>query len=558
MQKILILLVLIPIAGFADDQVVVISGGDDPGLNNYSQYLQTKTLYNYLLPKYPNHISVYFGSGNNETTKNPILDVHKIEIVNQIKTHIMLPGVINQNITATKTNVSSYFLNKRAQSLTSNDNLFIFVSDHGLPNMYMDNKIKPYSDNCINLWHYNGELINNFLNKDNFYHICFSKNELSTLLTDTIHPKHVIFEMSQCFSGGFHQMSVSTKNDYPTANGKICGFTSASPDHAASGCTANANGPSYQGYERSFTEWYTGIDIPTGQRIRLPAKNIYEAHHQALLEDMTQDIPLTTSDYYLWQWANVFENPAFKSRVSSFSADKIRDIYHNYEKYSAQVQNNDFLNFKNVVSADANQILKKYPNDKAFFSLSQADKKKYIDNQEKIIADHDQVFFSKMEGMMNIYQNVILPEWKKAVATHQVQLTEKQANIEKEFYLAISEKQLFNYPYQFEPIYAQYLSMTHNDPDVQNYALRREDIIENWASSHQLTAVKNGMDLFSRYFRGFNREIEQGQEQEKEKQLLKRIYIYNQILAAWVTLHAINDTQALKELSDLLECEHAD
>ncbi len=558
MRKILILLImLIPAISSADDQILIISGGDNPGLNNYSQYLQTKTLFDYLLPKYRNHISIYFGAGNNESTKNPMLDVHRIDIVNQKTIHTMLTGTMTQNITANKENVSSYFLGKQAQRLTPNDNLFIFVSDHGLPNEFMENKTKPYSNNCINLWHYNGEFINNFLDKENFYRICLSKNELTTLVTDTIHPKHIIFEMSQCFSGGFHQMSVSTKDNYPTANGKICGFTSAPPDHYASGCTANANGPTYQGYERYFTEWYTGMSIPSGQPIRPAAKSMYEAHQQALLEDMTVDIPLTTSDYYLWQWANAFENPVFKSRVANFSAEKIHEIYDHYAKYIPKMQNSDFVNFNNVVSDNTDQIIKKYPNNQAFFFLSQAEKKKYLDHQEKIIGEHDQIVMAKMEGMMNIYQNIILPVWKKAIENKQVHLTEKQLKIEKEFYLQISAKHLFNYPYQFEPLYAQYLSMTHNDPDVPTYFQQRDNIIKNWASSHQLTTIKNSMDLFSSYFQGFEQDMEKIREEEKEKQLLKRIYIYNQILAAWITLQTINDTPALNELSALLECEHA-
>lgn len=49
---------------FAQEQILIVSGGDNPGLNHYSQYLQTKTLYNYLLSRYKqNAVDLYFGSG---------------------------------------------------------------------------------------------------------------------------------------------------------------------------------------------------------------------------------------------------------------------------------------------------------------------------------------------------------------------------------------------------------------------------------------------------------------------------------------------------------------
>ncbi|HIG0326688.1 TPA: hypothetical protein ACX87D_000552 [Legionella pneumophila] len=46
-------------------------------------------------------------------------------------------------------------------------------------------------------------------------------------------------------------------------------------------------------------------------------------------------------------------------------------------------------------------------------------------------------------------------------------------------------------------------------------------------------------------------------EGEKKKQWLKRIFTYNQIIAAWVTLLAIHDEKALIDLEGLLKCQNA-
>jgi len=543
---------------FASDQILIVSGGDNPGLNNYSQYLQTKTLYDFLAQKNKNNIAIYFGAGNNQTTQKPILDVRKTETVNAVKMDNLLPGIITNNIAATKQNISSYFFSEKAQSLTAEDNLFLFVSDHGLPNLFMDDKqADPYSDNCIDLWHFNGELINNFLNKENFYQVCLFKNELSTLVTESIHPKHVIFEMSQCFSGGFHQLSVSLKDGYPVADGKICGFTSAPPDHYASGCTSEASGPTYQGYERYFTEWFTGISVPTGKALRPAAKSMLEAHQNALLEDMTVDVPLTTSDYYLLQWANLFEDKNFVSRLPNVPANKIQAIYKNYRSDISSVKSSDFIRFNHLVSLDAEKILKKYPKDKAFFTLSLQDQKTFIDQKEKNIQQQGKAFDTKTDGMMNIYRNVILPPWEAAVKNKLAPLTDKQYRIETNFYLPMIEKNLFNYPSQFKPLLAQYLSVNNNDKDIQDYARQRNDIIKKWAADNNLPSIKNAVDTFANYDNAFEKENDQYMENEKEKQLLKRIYTYNKIIAAWVTLQQINDKQALNDLANLWECQHS-
>ncbi len=543
--------------GFASDQIVVISGGDNPGLNNYSQYLQTKTLYDYLQQKNKDNLTLYFGAGNTDKTVNPLFDVHKTEDINHLKTDMMLPGRISNNIPATKEKVSHYFFDTKAQSLTGQGNLFVFVSDHGLPDEFLNDKqADPFSNNCIDLWHYNGTLINNFLDKDNFYSICLSKNELTTLL-NVVQPKHVVFEMSQCYSGGFHQMSVSTQNGYPTANGKICGFTSAPPDHYASGCTTDANGPTYQGYERSFTEWFTGVSIPTGKQIRPAAQSIFSAHQNALLEDLTVDIPLATSDYYLWQWANLIEDSNFISRVPNFSAEKVRDIYKNYQNHLSNMTNDDFKQFQKIVALDRDQIKKKYPNESSYFNLPLDQQKKYLDHLEKLIAEQGQTFQQQMDGMMNLYRNIIYPTWQQAVKNKQVPLTKKQYQMENDFYLPIMTNHLFNFPYQFNALYAQYLSMQKNDKDVVDYHQHRDDIMKKWATSKNLPGIYHAIDIFSAYMKNFQQISDAIADKEKEKQLLKRIYIYNKIIAAWVTLQTINDTQALKDLANLLECEHS-
>jgi len=62
-------------------------------------------------------------------------------------------------------------------------NLLLFVSDHGMPYAFLEDKdANSFGNNCIDLWHYKGEFVTNFTDSKNFYKACLSKNELTSLL----------------------------------------------------------------------------------------------------------------------------------------------------------------------------------------------------------------------------------------------------------------------------------------------------------------------------------------------------------------------------------------
>src|SRR5690606_29342261 len=101
------------------------------------------------------------------------------------------------------------------------------------------------------------------------------------------------------------------------------------PDATASGCTPDVDGPTYRGYERFFTEQLTGKDVVTGKELTTPPKaTVKEAHYAAALNDSTKDIPLSTSEYYLINWSDLFEEEGFKPR-SNVSQYKIKNLYYN-------------------------------------------------------------------------------------------------------------------------------------------------------------------------------------------------------------------------------------
>lgn len=555
-------LAFLSISSFAANQVMVLSGGDNPGFNHYSQYLQTKAMYDYVSQKYGiDNTVVYFGMGNTPNTKTPFPDVHQITVNNSgIKEDHMLPGIIANNQMASKENVLSYFFNSKVSNLTTKDNLLLFISDHGLPNIMANTSVDQFSNNCIDLWHFDKTLTNNFLNSDNLENVCLSKNTLEATL-EQIPAKHIIFEMSQCFSGGFQQMSVSWKNGYPSANPKICGFTASMPDHYASGCTADANGPGYRGYERSFTEWYTGKSIPTGKTLRSPATSIWAAHKQALLEDLTVDIPITTSDYYLLQWANAFNKPDFQSRVTAYKAQAIKNIFTNYNQYLGCQSSLDLRDFSMLIEKYDNEIIAKYPQDKAFFNLSLSKQAEYIHKQEIYIDEFSKSFENQAELANELYRNVILPTWSRAINEHSVAwLTTSDYQMENALYIPMMDPRnnllavTTNWSI-FNSLFLQYLALTNNDPRVIDYNKKRYLVIEKWATSKGLYQVARATKTFAIFLTNMENFFTQITVKEERKQLLKRSYLYHQIIASWATLLEINDKSALDELNGLIECQ---
>ncbi|HHQ9297547.1 TPA: hypothetical protein ACSWYI_001997 [Legionella pneumophila] len=557
-----ILIALHATSTYAGQQVLVLSGGDNPGLNHYTQYLQTKTLYEHLITRFnPETVSIYFGGGNTPTTQPSPFDVHKLintKDNQQNKEDVMFTGIIANNQQANKYNVDAFFLSSKIQQINPGDNLLLFVSDHGMPHGFLEDKnTNPYSNNCIDLWHYQKPFINNFTNAKNFSKACLSKNELSSLLA-LIPSQQVIFAMSQCYSGGFHQLSVTTQDGYPVVNTKICGFTSSTDDHYASGCTADANGATYQGYERSFTEWYTGHGVIDGKKIREPAKSMLIAHQNAIIEDMTVDIPLSTSDYYLLQWAKLFASKQFKSRTKHYDNNMIQSIYLNYKK-RLQSSNNDALyQFMHVARASEDKIVQLMPEAREFASLSLTKQKQKISSLEKQLEQEGKELQALWEGMMNLTLNVIMPSWEKAVNQSKSQpLNEKQQTFEKEFYQTIVKLNLYQHPYQFEMYYLQYLSEKQNDPDLVNYQKNRNAIIYQWARAHNNDPLANAIKNWEKLNKKQLSLTEHIAEEEKKKQWLKRIFTYNQIIASWVTLLTIHDEKALIDLEGLLKCQNA-
>ncbi len=126
---------LTAVPAYATNHVLVLSGGNDPSANHYSQFLQTRLLSEELKNILaPNEVSVMFGAGNNEVTPNIMADVNR-KVTEGTETYLKMEfGAIPGNVSATKSNVLAFLDSTDIARLSSSDTFFLFVSDHGMPN----------------------------------------------------------------------------------------------------------------------------------------------------------------------------------------------------------------------------------------------------------------------------------------------------------------------------------------------------------------------------------------------------------------------------------------
>lgn len=551
-------------SSFAADHFFVLSGGDSPNSNHYSQYLQTKTLADWLKNRFgKNQVDVLFGAGNSPENPKILPDVHaKFEREGEFL-HQVFYGVIAKNRPATREAVLKA-LHTAVQSTPKNDTFFFFVSDHGMPNPEADD----YENNCINLWSYTPD------DEDvEWQDMCLSRKELQPLLQRE--GGKTVFAMSQCYSGSFHRMSITRTDGYPTANPNICGFTSVPEDMMASGCTDDVQADRYQGYERYFTEMLTGRDVVTKKRIMdAPQPTVKRAHEAAVLRDMTLDIPLSTSDVYLEEWYYLFYEEDFHPRSDTFPAENIRSLAD--DVVSLRLSRDEIIRHAGALGAlarerlilldDAVTALAKH-NPKIAALLATGEESK-LEERIAMIDDEMDVLDKALAKLYRItrktYYRDLFKPWRKAVAKDEIKNlnAEERDDFEQKSF-SFFETELGTNP-DAEQILESYLirllsQITSENPrQAERFAAywrERMTRILDWARSRHEEKFAHSITKLTQW----NAEMENKNSAYDallaERSHILRILRARRQLAALIVLGTMNDEAAAKDVTGLAVCE---
>lgn len=303
----------------AGDAFVLLSGGGTPASNNYSQYLQARAVTAFLQARYPrDSVWIFFGVGNRDGQPPLLADVYRQtkDTGKNLLLDTWLPGSLPDNRPATKENVLRTLRTEILPRVRSGGTLYLFVGDHGA----LTAGKNPESN--ITLWG---------LRRDTAQARGWSParddsltvTDLRNALAAGLGSGRVVFVMTQCHSGGFHELGVPREVSPPSAWFSsapawlaptpkrlplAAGFTATDEASIAAGCDPAPDPDTWFGYERFLPEKLLGHDLLSpGSAGSPPASSFAAAHHAATLADHTIDKPRSTSDHYLERWANLIE-----------------------------------------------------------------------------------------------------------------------------------------------------------------------------------------------------------------------------------------------------------
>lgn len=539
------------------DEVLILSGGGSPRGNHYSQYLQTKTLTDGLRAVLPGtQVTVYFGAGN-AVGQSPVLaDVHRSMKTDKGSREVMVSGSILGNQAATRENVDAYFTSGQTSLMNPDETFFVIVSDHGMPFQKADGSFDlTYSNNCIDLWGFQADLANNTFSSGTPAERCFSKDQLKTKLHENVAAGRTVFAMSQCYSGGFHRMSVDLSGAVPTANPLVCGFTAITEDTTASGCTPDVDGPGYQGYERSFTEQLTGVDVVSGQRLRPARKSFIAAHRAAAIEDLAKDIPLATSDFFLWKWALTIGREDFVPRTAVVGAAEARQAVSAVKIGQRDVRDADYASKEAFFLRMQRRLTRMYPE----YTELTGDLAQHIQLEARL-ADQlakTEEFSSAAYDELSKNEAELLKQWGGYVRAGKSALSPIEAELETDFFAFYDGKYGPGAGGGFS-LYVMSLA-TITDPAkaaaLGEYKAMRVQYAIEWALGSRHPRLVN----LAKRLQAQNEETTNLDNYsvaiQKRHGHVRRLLIYRQVLGAWSALARMQDTSALTELKGLITCE---
>lgn len=240
------------------DYAVIISGGANTEINYERYWNDCSAIYRvlrniYLYPK--NHIYVLISDGTNTAIDRHLVNGH----YDSSPVDLDYDGVADTQYAATKANIQSVFTSL-GNTLTPNDNLFIFTTDHGGGSN---------GSSYLNLW-------NNTIMMD---------YELATEI-NKVNAGHINICMEQCYSGGFLDNLAGTNRVVTTA------CNSSEYSYAMS----NALYDEYAFYWISAVGGYA----PTGGSVNADTNSdskisMYEAYQYALNHDSASEHPQYSS-----------------------------------------------------------------------------------------------------------------------------------------------------------------------------------------------------------------------------------------------------------------------
>ena len=231
---------------------VLICGGESPEGNFTTFWSDTAIFYSTLTKKYgvpKNRIKVYMSDGNS-TGRDLNLGNRSNVVLVDAPRDLDNDGYEDVNGAATKSNLSSCFSSLRS-SLTSNDQLFVFLTSHGGP----DGLESPSNYDCFSTLF------------DDYGSTYFTDDELASWTSGFACP--VVFALDTCYSGGFVDDICPSGSTRKRAIGTACNH------YEESGCWVDSGSwlDGYTGKTGACSYWLSPLSAAFRGYVPMPYSN---------------------------------------------------------------------------------------------------------------------------------------------------------------------------------------------------------------------------------------------------------------------------------------------
>ena len=577
---------------FARDVFVMLSGGNSPFDNNYSQYLQARAVSAYFEKNYPpDSVWIFFGAGNVAGRKPVLADVRQETQRDGLTIPSWLPGALPHNLPARRSVFLNALHNEILPAIADGGTLFLFVGDHGSRSRGRN----PQSE--IDLWSLGPDAGSEHGWRENDDET-LSVFELRSAFTNGIGKGRVVFCMTQCHAGGFHYLAIPHEmpanpkwftevpewalakkpQDFPN----VAGFTATDEFSMAAGCDPDPDPARWAGYERFVPENLLGTDLFTLKPRGKCLPSFAEAHAAATLEDTTIDKPASTSEQYLERWSDLIEK---RLATSLNLTGKVRAAITAYQRAvngatprvsdaafkERQAQFRRFTEKLSGIDSGLNTLLLTGTRKQLEAAATPEETSPAAMRETNSPANPPRRGRGQFGGRRRLWRETIRPAWKAAVEAHLItNLPPATLNFEKHL-LALEDdgENLFSGNGARIIEEEAYWESGFDKPETVNapkaqaiirWGLQRRGKILAWAKSSPDAAVR---EAATRLLQMPRREADTAPTEQMPEAMsmididtaVARTLFYRRVLAAWEFLVTVNERPALQRLHQLIELE---
>ncbi|HKS38151.1 MAG TPA: hypothetical protein VJW76_13220 [Verrucomicrobiae bacterium] len=577
------------------DAFVLISGGDSPFENNYSQYLQARAVAAWFERNCPpDSVWVFFGAGNIEGEPPVFGDVRRKVQRDGLTLDSWMAGPLRRNRAAKREMILRAFREEILPAVAGGGTLYLFVGDHG------ERTRGDRGESRINLWTLERDPRNERGWRSNDQET-LGVAELRRTLVGGLGKGRVVFCMTQCHAGGFHYLAVPrtmtpnpgwftavpdwAASKEPSVFARAAGFTACDEFSPAAGCDPAPTTDEWAGYERFIPEKLFGLDLFTLDRAGEGLPSFAEAHVAATLVDRTLDNPYSTSEQYLERWASLIETRLAKELDLTAKVKKCVAVYERaVDGATPTASDKAFRERQALFRRFTEKLIEQNPDVKDLLLAGTRKELEDAIDPERAQEDRGQqrqpTAQQQRPGrrrggaspeMRKLWNETVRPAWSKAVDANQVAKFVGSA-LDFEKYLLAQEAEGRDYFFARRGSLQEeiFWRSGYSDPKtvdvakaeaVVRWGIERRSRILEWAKAEEDEAVQSAAEKLSqmraprRSNSATTNRTPVSLEPVSKETAAERTLFYRRVLAAWEFLLMVNERPALTRLRELTELE---